>query len=228
MQSKLSAEELAYIIQWDIKNWKRALSFWDKHFEIKAGMRVLALGEREGGLSYYFAQKGCEVVCSDYNEFPDSTKKMHAEKGVSDQISYKQIDMRNIDFEDGSFDVVVFKSVIGALGNKEDQDEAIKEINRVLKKGGAFLFAENALGSRFHRYLRKKFVGWGERWRYITRQDLQDWQSNFSSAKTEAFGFSALFGRSEKQRSFLGGVDKAFNPLTPKGWRYIYFGVMVK
>ena len=56
MPSNLSKKELTDIIQWDVKNWKNALSFWEAHFDIRPGMKVLALGEREGGLSLYFAQ----------------------------------------------------------------------------------------------------------------------------------------------------------------------------
>ncbi|MCB9224302.1 MAG: methyltransferase domain-containing protein [Crocinitomicaceae bacterium] len=228
MQNNLSKEELKDIIQWDVKNWKNALPFWDAHFAVKEGMKVLALGEREGGMSLYFAKKGCEVVCSDYNEMPTETQTMHNRYAVSNQIEYKQIDMRKIDIPDASFDVVVFKSVIGALGNKADQDEAIKEIYRVLKPGGAFLFAENALGSKFHQFLRKKFVKWGERWRYVTKTDLKEWGTPFSKSFIKSYGSIALFGRSEKQRSTLGSADIVFSPLTPKNLRYIYFGVFIK
>lgn len=228
MQNNLSKEELKDVIQWDVKNWKNALPFWTAHFPVKEGMKVLALGEREGGMSLYFAKKGCKVVCSDYNEMPEATEKMHQDYGVSDQITYKRIDMRKIDFDDNSFDIVVFKSVIGALGDKASQDEAIKEISRVLKPGGAFLFAENSKGSKFHEFLRKKFVNWGERWRYITKTDIKEWRQLFSRSFVKSYGSVALFGRSEKQRSTLASADKVFSPLTPKNWRYIYFGVFIK
>lgn len=167
MQSKLSQKEINDIIQWDIKNWSNVLPFWEEHFDFKPESKVLALGEREGGLSLYFSKKGCEVICSDYNPMPDSTKKKHSNYGVSGKISYKQIDMKHIELPDCSQDVIVFKSVIGALGNKEDQKKALNEIYRVLKPGGIFLFAENMEGSFVHKFLRKRFVSWGERWCYI-------------------------------------------------------------
>ncbi|MBN4073090.1 class I SAM-dependent methyltransferase [Crocinitomix catalasitica] len=228
MRNKLSKDELKSIIRWDVKNWKRALSFWDRHCEIKPGMRVLALGEREGGLSYYFAKLGCEVLCSDYNDFPDSAVEFHESQKVDTQISYKKIDIRSIDFGDEQFDIVVFKSVIGALGKKEDQDKAILEIHRVLRDGGYFLFAENAVGSALHRSLRKKFVGWNDRWRYISHQDVKGWAKLFSLAHLTSFGVLGLFGRSECQRNFFGTLDRIISPITPPKWRYILFGVMVK
>ena len=225
---QISPEDISTIIQWDVKNWSKALNFWEKHTDIKPGLKVLALGEREGGLSLYFAKKGCEVTCSDYNPMPESTQKMHQDKGVSDKITYAKIDMKSIDFPDDTFDIVVFKSVIGALGNKEDQTKAIKEISRVLKPGGSFLFAENAKGSQLHSFLRKRFIKWGDRWRYIPKDELEEWKKEFSSGTHSSYGFHGLFGRSERQRRILGSLDKISTPLTPKSWRYIHFGVFVK
>jgi hypothetical protein len=50
MQNKCSEKLLKDIFQWDIKNWSNVLPFWEEHFEFKKGMKVLALGEREGGM----------------------------------------------------------------------------------------------------------------------------------------------------------------------------------
>jgi ubiquinone/menaquinone biosynthesis C-methylase UbiE len=228
MQQNLSKKELADIIQWDIKNWSKCLAFWDKNASLGPSKKVLALGEREGGMSLYFALKGHEVICSDYNPLPDTTKVMHAEYGVAKKITYQRIDMKAIDLEDESVDVVVFKSVIGALGNKPDQEKALQEIYRVLKPGGVFLFAENLEGSRLHQYLRKKFVSWGERWQYVTFADMTNWNASYTSIKTKPIGVLGLFGRSEKQRKFLAGFDAVLTPITPKKWRYILFGVLKK
>lgn len=219
---------LQKIIQWDIPNWSRALTFWEKHASIKKDMKVLTLGEREGGLSLYFAQKGCKVVCSDYNPFPEATEIMHQEERVSEFITYQRIDMKAIDLPDNSFDIVAFKSVIGALGNEADQLQAIKEIHRVLKPGGVLLFAENATGSKLHGWLRKKFIKWAHRWRYISLEDLNKWSEIYSESTFEHFGFWGLFGRSEGQRKFLSFFDRAFNFLIPKRWKYIHFGVLKK
>jgi len=228
MPQKLSKKELADIIQWDIKNWSKCLDFWEENADLDQSKKVLALGEREGGMSLFFALNGHDVICSDYNPMPDTTKVMHANYGVSDKISYQKIDMKAIDLEDESVDIVVFKSVIGALGNKPDQEMALKEIFRVLKPDGIFLFAENLEGSKLHQYLRKKFVSWGERWQYVTNTDIVNWNTSFKSIKTKPIGVLGLFGRSEKQRKFLAGFDVILSPITPKKWRYILFGVLKK
>lgn len=226
MQSNFSKEELKDIIQWDMKNWKNALPFWSAHFDIKEGMKVLALGEREGGLSLYFAKLGCEVVCSDYDDFPDATKEMHERYDV--HVNYAKVDMRDIPFDDASFDAVVFKSVLGAITDKAEQDQCMREIHRVLKPGGALLFAENTKASKVHSYLRKKFIKWAHRWRYPELQEFEDWSTLYSQRHRKLYGVSALFGRTEKQRNFLGSFDRALSRTMPKSWRYIYFGVFIK
>ena len=228
MQKYLSKKELSHIIQWDVKNWSKCLDFWNQYIDHETPKKVLALGEREGGISLFFALCGHEVICSDYHPMPDSTVALHQEYGVSDQISYQKIDMKSIDLPDESVDIVVFKSVLGALGNADDQEKALSEIYRVLKKEGKFLFAENLEGTKLHQFLRKKFVSWGGRWRYITRKEMTGWNDQYQRIQTKAHGVTALFGRSEKQRRLLGGLDGALTPITPKNWRYILFGVCQK
>jgi len=228
MPSNLSKKELTDIIQWDVKNWKNALSFWEAHFDIRPGMKVLALGEREGGLSLYFAQKGCQVICSDYNEPSELAAKMHRDYKVNEKITYAKIDMREINYPDATFDIVVFKSVIGALGNQEEQYKAISEIQRVLKKGGAFLFAENASASRLHRMMRKKFVKWEGKWYYVSDKEFDEWKTKFSKHDSKKIGFIAVFGRTERQRNFLGAIDSVLSRIIPKSWRYIFIGAYIK
>ena len=228
MQNKCSEKLLKDIFQWDIKNWSNVLPFWEEHFEFKKGMKVLALGEREGGMSLYFALKGANVICSDYRDFPKETKEFHKSYGVSSVIEYSKVDMRNIQFEDEEFDVVVFKSVLGALGDSDSQEEAMTEIFRVLKKGGKFLFAENLEGSILHKFLRKKFIGWAQNWRYISDKEMRIWLKDYKAINFKSYGVFALFGRSENQRNFLGRIDSWLSFITPKKWRYILFGVLTK
>lgn len=228
MQNKLSKKELNDIIEWDIANWKYALDFWESYYPIKPGMKVLAIGERRGGLSLFFAKKGCQVICTDYRDFPDSTKKLHKNYQVDNSIRYEQLDMRQIQFPDETFDIVVFKSVIGAIEHYEDQQKSLAEIHRVLKKGGAFLFAENSSASKFHRFMRKLFVKWEAKWRYVPDKEFKEWGQKYSASFSDKKGFISLFGRREWQRKILSIPDKIISTFVPKSWKYIYFGVCIK
>lgn len=228
MNKRLSTKNRKDIIQWDVENWSKCLDFWAKNSDLRETKKILALGEREGGISLYFALQGHDVICSDFHPMPETTIKMHHEYGVEKRVSYAEIDMKAINMPDESVDVIVFKSVIGALGNVDDQAKAVAEIYRVLKKDGTFLLAENLAGSSLHSYLRKKFVHWGERWRYIKAEEILRWGDEFTSKKIKVYGVLALFGRSERQRQFLSFFDRFITPVTPKNWRYILFGVFKK
>ena len=58
------------IVEWDVVNWSRAISFWEKDIHDKdlTGKKVLDIGGRNGGISLFFALKGCNVICSDINK----------------------------------------------------------------------------------------------------------------------------------------------------------------
>ncbi len=226
--SSLSKDEIHDIIQWDIENWKAVLPFWEQHFSIQQEMKVLVLGEREGGLSIYFAKKGCYAVCSDYIELPSSVGQLHQKHSVNQSISYAIIDMKEIPFPENHFDIVVFKSVLGALSNETAQENAIKEIYRVLKKGGALLFAENARASKLHQLLRKRYVKWNSYWRYPSISEFKFWCIPFSTTYIQTNGLVGLLGKSESKRAQLSKIDTFLSPITPKKWKYIIFGVAIK
>lgn len=220
------------IFQWDVKNWSAAITLWEECLESKvrasSDLRALAIGEREGGLSLWMALKGIRVECTDLRDFPGRTKAMHREYGVSNLITYAQQDALNLSYPDASFDAVMFKSVIGALSTKENQQQAIDELYRVLKPGGVLLFAENMQGTRVHRFLRKKFIRWNTYWRYLHPTKDLSLFSKFTQCRFVYHGCWASLGRTEKQRSFLASMDSAFEVAIPKSWRYILVGACEK
>ncbi|MFT6715639.1 MAG: ubiquinone/menaquinone biosynthesis C-methylase UbiE [Saprospiraceae bacterium] len=228
MLNNLSQKEINDVVHWDVRNWSRSFAFWEKNSTLKPNSKVLVLGDREGGMSLIFAKNGHNVICSDYFDFPDTTVKLHKEYNLEAQISYKRVDMKNIDLAAESVDLVVFKSVLGALHNLPDQKKSFAQIYQVLKPGGQLFFAENLSGSKAHQFLRKKYVNWGENWRYITDDEVKQWTSQFKSCVTVSFGVIALLGRSEKQREILSTFDRVLSKFTPKKWRYILFGVVTK
>jgi len=223
---------MADIIQWDVGTWKYGLSFWAEKAGIEAGCSALDIGGRDGGLSLFLALNGCRVVCSDLDGPTARARELHRAYGVYDLVSYAEVDATMIPYPDERFDLVVLKSVLGALGDAGEvlapQRRAIGEIRRVLKPGGRFLLAENMRGSSMHRLLRARYVPWGRRWHYFSTEEVEDLLSPFAAAELSFRGFAATLGRQEWQRRLLHGLDRLIVPLTPVSSRYVVFGVAVK
>ena len=218
----------ADIFEWDVHNWSKAMKLWSPTLKNVNGGKALTLGERGGGLSLMLASHGMDVICTDINPFDESTSELHKKHGLSERVDYMSMDMTNLEFDDNSFDVVMFKSVIGALGSKDKQQRAISEIYRVLKPRGTLLFAENCSASFLHRWARKRFTNWDSYWRYPHYKNDRDLFDSFKEEQFKSYGFLGAFGRSEGQRRILGKMDNVFEKLTPASNRYIMVGRLVK
>ncbi len=216
--------------QWEVRSWSRALPLWEGHLRALTNERphALALGERDGGLSLMLAECGASVVCSDLHGPTQRAKDLHAAQGWRQHISYEAINALDIPKPDSSFDVVAFKSMIGALRTKERQAQAIREMHRVLKPGGVLLFAENLHGTSLHGWLRKRFVAWDAYWRYLDVNNDRDLFASFARLDDATTGFLANLGRSEAQRNVLARFDGLVMPMVPVGMRTIWYGAAIK
>ena len=226
------APPLVDILNWDISNWSEAFTFWDHRISfIPGNLKCLELGSREGGLSLWLAAKGHHVICTDLNGDFTKAQALHKRYHVSHLVNYQNIDTTNIPYEN-EFDVVVFKSMLGAVGiqeGKELQRKAISEIWKAMKPGGIFLFAENLRSTRLHNYLRTKFTSWGEAWRYINREEMEEFLHEFRDIEMHSNGFLGTLGRNENQRSILGNFDRImFDKIVPANWKYILYGYAIK
>lgn len=223
-----SAPSLRDIFQWEVRSWSRALPLWQRNVPAQRPITALGIGEREGGLSLWLASQGVDVVCTDLHAFPEATKALHERYGVQDRVRYQQADATALPFPDASFELVFFKSVIGALGSREKQATALREMHRVLKPGGALLFAENLHGSPLHVRLRKRFVAWDHYWRYLDPVQDRGLFAPFARLEDDTTGVLANLGRSEGQRDLLARVDAVLRPLVPARQRTIWYGVAHK
>lgn len=219
----------ADFIEWDVRNWSAALDFWQAHAaQPLAGASVLEIGCGSGGISLWLASQGARVTCSDIHGPQQQAVDKHRARGVSQLISYETLDATNIRHED-EFDIIVFKSMLGGISTKEAQAKAIREMHKALKPGGELFFAENLMASPAHQFFRRRFVKWGQLWRYVTVAEMREFLRPFSSLHTRTLGFAGTFGRSESQRNALGLVDQILlDRLTPERWRYILLGVARK
>lgn len=219
------------IIQWDIKSWSKALSYWDSNIEWDKILNGLELGGREGGLSLWLALKGKTTVCSDLKDVKSTAEKLHLQYNIAPLIKYQDIDATNIPYEN-YFDIIVFKSIIGGIGrddNYEIQQKVFKEIYKALKPGGKLLFAENLIASPLHKLFRKRFVNWGNSWRYVSVKEMEQFLKDFSSYKIKTTGVLGTFGRNERQRNLLSTIDElVLNKICPDNWKYISYGIAEK
>jgi len=232
----MNKEQINDIIGWDIVNWSKSFSFWDKHLDVKdKNFKCLELGARQGGLSLWLALNNNQVVCSDVSYTDqqhelDKTIALHKKYNCDNKISYEAIDASNIPYEN-HFDIVVFKSVLGGVSigsEKRLEQKAIDSIYKSLKPGGKVVFIENLEGSFLHMYARKKFVGWGSKWHYIKLNELIGLFSKYEDLKFKTVGFLGAFGKTEGQRNFLGHVDTVLEKIAPKSYRYIMIGIAKK
>ena len=166
------------IIEWDISNWSVALGYWNKntrHDLVSSWINALKIGAWHGWLSLWAASNGIKVLCSDL-EYPSKAIEKNRYYNVSHLIEYAALDALSIP-DYNKFDIVIFKSVLGGIGrqnNRTDQAKAIKEIYKCLREGGELWFAENLVASPFHQVLRRRYVKWGNSWRYVTIQEMRE------------------------------------------------------
>lgn len=222
---------LADIIQWDVHSWARALRFWGQRINWDRVEQGLELGGRQGGLSLWMALHGKRAVCSDLQGTQATAAPLHAKHRVGHLITYRDIDATDIPYED-HFDLIAFKSIIGGIGrdgHPERQRAVFAQIHKALKPGGMLVFAENLTASPLHRAMRKRFVRWGDSWRYLTLDETADFLKPFKAHELRATGVLAAFGRSEGQRRALARMDQAvMDHLVPDRWKYIVYGAAVK
>lgn len=215
---------------WDTVNWARAIHYWEKHIPLRTEkLHCLELGSHQGGLSLWLKSHNHEVICSDLQTPEETASAYHKQFSVTD-ISYQAIDATNIPYTE-HFDIITFKSMLGGAsrgGNDKNKKIVLEQIHQALKPGGKLLFAENLEASLMHRYLRKKFIKWGQDWNYLKYKEVNELFSDFKEVQFITVGFWGAFGRSERQRRFLGRIDNAYSFLIPGSCRYILIGIARK
>jgi hypothetical protein len=221
---------------WDTANWSRALPFWERHTRLPpSGLKALEVGAGgvHGNLSLWLATKGFSVVCSGLEEPSEALRHCHAAYGVGQAVTYESIDVLDLPYVE-SFDVVAFRSVLGAFGMGDGdaaalQRTAVRNLWGALRVGGELWFAEGVRGCRVHEALRGRF-GWGRQgWRYPSLSETEALLSPFEDFDLATFGVLGLLGRSEEQRRALAVVDRVVcERLAPQSSRYIVAGVARK
>lgn len=215
------------VVEWDTVTWGRAILYWKtKQLDIsdvhRREIKVLDVGSRGGGLSLMFALMGYQVRCTDLENPKEIAAPLHQRYGVENRITYQALDILKLD-EDESYDIICFKSVLGGVGhhnNYEAQKKMMKNIYQALKPGGYLFFAENTTASLLHRFLRMHFVSWSSYWRYVSLKEVDELCGPFSEVHHKSFGFWGTMGRNERQRIFLGSIDRLLDRFMPATVKY--------
>jgi ubiquinone/menaquinone biosynthesis C-methylase UbiE len=222
---------LEKVIEWDVHNWKACLPFWTEGVDLK-GKNVLALGERKGGLSLFFASQGAKVICSDFGGIHESVQEDHKNYPFANNISYKDINIFEIPYDDESFDIVVCKSVIGGLKLNpkeiasrtiENQRLALNEIQRVLKPGGFFFGAENMKGASIIQKIRNAYKKGNVGWRHLSVKDLKFLLTGFKDVHVTYFGIVPALLKSTFLNNLIYSFNVLANKITPPSSKYIAF-----
>jgi ubiquinone/menaquinone biosynthesis C-methylase UbiE len=191
---------------------------------------ALEIGGRRGGLSLYLAHElSLPTICSDLYNPAEKALDLHAKFDVNNLIKYDEQNCLNLSYSDCSFDVIIFKSVIGALGSPGAQQRAISEIYRCLKPGGVLLFAENAKSTWFHNLLRKTVNEWSANyWYYPSLNEMKSYLSKFSKVEINSNGLIAVFFKNSYLKMIAEKLDIFLVSISPAKFHYVVFGIAVK
>ncbi len=86
---------------------------------------------------------------------PEVTLENARVEGVEGRVEIRDGDLRDLPFEDGSFDVVLSSLALHNIHDREEREEALRELTRVLKPGGRLTIVDIWDTDGYARLLRK-------------------------------------------------------------------------
>ena len=225
------------IIEWDVPNWSQLIEYWLPLLDtLPRDSKILAIGERNGGLSLWLALMGFNVVCTDVTDISERAGWLHKKYRVANRVSYRVFDVVNEHWEAEQYDIIIAKSVIGGLkANRSDpstrtlqvQRQAVLNIHRLLKPGGYFLSAENLHGNMLLRIARR-LKGRNTSWRHPSYTELESLFAPFTIVQTKTFGILPTFFSGKVQNKCIYFLNKYVLAVLPAGTKYISFTVARK
>lgn len=218
------------IIEWDVPNWSSILDTWYPIVsKLSPDAKILAVGERNGGLSLWLALAGYKVDCTDRVEPTEIAKTLHKKYNVSDRVTYKTIDVVNDNLPEQAYDLVISKSVFGGLKeNYADsssrtniaRQKAVNNIYKAIKPGGYLLSADNTRGSYLLNFLRKK-NNKDKNWHFFTPKEIELIFSSFQSIQISYFGVIPTLFSNRSFNRVIYFLNKYILAFMPANTRYI-------
>lgn len=129
--------------------------------ELNQGMRILDVGSGNSIYPVYMAHRGCVVHASDFDDFVFKIKDMSKNRWFRQLIDSGQLkidvqDSRKLSYPDDFFDRVCAVSTLEHIPDNGDI-ASMKEISRVLKKGGRAFISVEANAHPVEFYVKHKF-----------------------------------------------------------------------
>ena len=170
-----------------------------------------------------------KLVAIDISE--EAIKKAKSEtKSEENEIDYRVENCENSNLSSDSFDIIYGSAILHHL----NLNKSLKELNRMLKKGGIILFAEPMATNPIINIYRKftpKARSADEH--PLVFQDIKLIESMFKNVETKYYGFLTLIffpfyksPESSKLFRFISGIDRMI--LKTKYLRFLAWSVLVK
>ncbi len=173
--------------------WNKIASEWNEYKKIpaehtieflkKTSGNVLDLGSGSGrhlvkiknGKMYLvdFSEEMLKLAEERLSQVRSASSKLGQSKAKNEKINaeFKQANLWEIPYEDSFFDYAICISALHCVEGEKNREKAVKELYRVLKKGGkAEIGVWNIKSKRFKNSPKEKYVGWtdkGKRYYYL-------------------------------------------------------------
>jgi demethylmenaquinone methyltransferase / 2-methoxy-6-polyprenyl-1,4-benzoquinol methylase len=116
---------------------------WKDHFVDKvrprAGEQILDLAGGTGDIAFRMAKSGADIIVADINPDMLSVGEARAQKRGLTHLQWREENAENLSFADNEFDAV---TIAFGIRNVTDIPKALRDIHRVLKRGGRFYCLE--------------------------------------------------------------------------------------
>jgi len=227
----MTRDELYHAVGWDQALWGSALAELLRALagSVPTSAHALELGAGDGGLSLCAVQTfGCRTLCSDRENPKHKVLAHHPHLLGNPLLTFAALNGLSLDLPDKSQDLVLFKSMLGALSSWEHQGKCMQEIWRVLKPGGRLCFLENARASQVHQWARRRWRRWGTTWRYVSLHEMHALLSIFRTYDLKATGYLTAFAPTERLKRLVWAAERPCMWAIPRRSRYLLYGLAVK